>query len=137
MRPWLPSGNQHGQRRVFRKRLLFLRQFVPHMLAAALCSCAKCLWVRTSSSHRLSPPHLPTASRPSLIHNDRHAAFVFGVAIDLIAGQSHDMQGKRQTGCQQQPNFDLHVSNAEVTLEAQEIVVFEPAQVLPIYRIIV
>jgi hypothetical protein len=36
-----------------------------------LCSCARCSWVRTSSSHRLHPPHLPTASRPSLIHNDR------------------------------------------------------------------
>jgi hypothetical protein len=45
------------------------------------------------------------------------------------------MKGKQQTGCQRQPNFDSHVSNSRSSLHTQEIVVFEPAQVMPVYRI--
>jgi hypothetical protein len=42
------------------------------------------------------------------------------------------MKSKQQTGCQRQPNFDSHVGTDS---ENQEIVVFEPEQVLPVYRI--
>jgi hypothetical protein len=80
-------------------------------------------------------PHLPTASPPSLIHNDRHAAFVSVLQWTLSRGMSHDMEGVRQPGCQRQPNFDSHVSNAQAHSKSQEIVVFEPEQVLPAYRI--
>jgi hypothetical protein len=45
------------------------------------------------------------------------------------------MKGEIQTGCQRQPNFDSHVSHSEHGPEDQEIVVFKPEQVLPVYRI--
>jgi hypothetical protein len=45
------------------------------------------------------------------------------------------MQGERQTGCQRQPNFDSHVSDTRHRPHNQDIVAFEPAQVLPVYRI--
>jgi hypothetical protein len=44
------------------------------------------------------------------------------------------MKMQQQTGCQRQPNFDSHVSNIAAGW-LQEIVVFEPEQVLPMYRI--
>jgi hypothetical protein len=46
------------------------------------------------------------------------------------------MAGVPQTGCRRQPSFDSHVSNARRAPKAQEIVVFEKAQVLPTYRIV-
>jgi hypothetical protein len=45
------------------------------------------------------------------------------------------MQGVPRLGCQRQPNFDSHVSHAQLSPASQEIVVFEPEQVLPVYRI--
>jgi hypothetical protein len=45
------------------------------------------------------------------------------------------MKGEQQTGCQRQPNFDSHVSHARLPPVGQEIVVFDPEQVLPVYRI--
>ena len=45
------------------------------------------------------------------------------------------MKGERRDGCQRQPNVDSHVSDSRSSLHTQEIVVFEPARVLPVYRI--
>ena len=55
----------------------------------------------------------------------------------VLVGKSHDMKGVGDHGCQRRPNFDSHVSNANGTgPEAQQIVVFEKEQVLPVYRIV-
>jgi hypothetical protein len=45
------------------------------------------------------------------------------------------MKGVRQPGCQRQPNFDSHISDV-LADKAQQMVVFEKEQVLPVYRIV-
>jgi hypothetical protein len=80
------------------------------------------------------PTHRPPPSPPSPIHNDRQAIFVSVSQWTLKPGKSHDMQGQRQDGCPRHPNFDSHISHAQHPPAAQEIVLFEPEQVLPVYR---
>ena len=52
----------------------------------------------------------------------------------VLLGNSHDMRNLPKSGCPRNPGFDSHISSS-ILSPRSEVVVFEPEQVLPVYRI--